>query len=348
MIKQSTTHIFIQSQRWLIIALIGITSGQLKANISEESLKQCYLEQVRISEENRLVSEIQTLCLEQLKNNPDDSKLNLTPLERRILREKANKDNPNVITSHKRNYLIPFSYVNQPNNLPYVNANPEANNSLDNFEAKFQLSFKAPIRESILKKDDMLFFGFTLQSFWQMYNSELSSPFRETNYQPEIFYGVFNDFKIGQWTNRVNVIGIEHQSNGRTQPLSRSWNRTYAEFVWENDNWLISFKPWYRLEEKTKLDPNLPEGDDNPDINFYMGNFEFSTVYKWDSQTFGAMFRNNLKSDNRGAIQLDWTFPMGWRFKGYAQYFSGYGESLIDYNESIQRIGIGVLITDVF
>ncbi len=346
MIKQSTSHIIIQSQRWLLIALMGITSYQLDAKSAEEKVELCYLEQIKLSDQNRLVSEVQEFCADQI--NEQTNGLTLTPLEKRILREKANKDNPNVITSHKRNYLLPFSYVNHPNNLPYVNANPDADNDLKNFEAKFQLSFKAPINESIFKKDDMLFFGFTIQSYWQMYNSELSSPFRETNYQPEIFYGIFNDYKIGQWTNRVNVIGIEHQSNGRTQPLSRSWNRLYAEFVWENDNWLVSFKPWYRLEEKNKQEINQPEGDDNPDINFYMGNFEFSTVYKWDSQTFGAMFRNNLRSDNRGALQLDWTFPMGRRFKGYAQYFNGYGESLIDYDHSIQRIGIGVLITDVF
>ena len=77
---------------------------------------------------------------------------------------------------------------------------------------------------------DVLFFGFTLQSYWQMYNSDISSPFRETNYQPEIFYGFINDLKVGEWTNRVNIIGIEHQSNGRTQPLSRSWNQNLCQF----------------------------------------------------------------------------------------------------------------------
>ena len=109
------------------------------------------------------------------------------------------------------------------------------------------------------------------------------------------------------------------------------------------------FKPWYRLPEKEKTEPNQPDGDDNPDIGDYMGFFEFSTHYQWDDQTFSMMLRNNLRSENnRGAIQLDWTFPMGKRFKGYAELFHGYGESLIDYNHKTTRLGIGVLLTDVF
>lgn len=350
MIK-NTRYRFNASHRVALIVLLGITCFNLHAkkfnNIEiDEALERCYIEQIQLSDEERLIGEVQKWCNEQYEQSKTDTKIKLTPLEKRLLREKANRDNPNVITSHKRNYLLPVSFVNKPNNAPYDNFSEE--NQLDRFEAKFQLSFKAPITESIFKDEDMLFFGFTIQSYWQMYNSELSSPFRETNYQPEIFYGIFNDFKFGEWTNRVNVIGIEHQSNGRPQPLSRSWNRIYANFVWENDNWVVMFKPWYRLPETEKTEINQPDGDDNPDISHYMGHFEFSSVYKWDSQTFGMMVRNNFSKNNRGALQLDWTFPLGTRFKGYAQYFNGYGESMIDYNHSIQRLGIGILLTDIF
>ncbi|MBW1838234.1 MAG: phospholipase A, partial [Deltaproteobacteria bacterium] len=65
--------------------------------------------------------------------------------------------------------------------------------------------------------------------------------------------------------------------------------------------------------------------------------------------TFSLMLRNNLESGfKRGAVEAGWSFPL-WKykyFKGYMQYFSGYGESMIDYNRYVNRIGIGILLSD--
>jgi phospholipase A1 len=236
-----------------------------------------------------------------------------------------------------------------------TNPNPELGDllldqsgKLDNLEAKFQISFKAPLSEQLFNQKDAVYFAFTLKSYWQMYNTDISSPFRETNYQPEVFYWYENDYSIGDWTNKVIMVGIQHQSNGRTKALSRSWNRIYSNFIWEKENWVLSFSPWYRIPEGKKQDPLQARGDDNPDIEKFMGNFEFRSIYSLDQQTFSLMFRNNLRSDNKGAIELGWTFPMGRRFKGYAQFFSGYGESLIDYNKNVNRFGIGIVLTDYF
>ena len=78
-----------------------------------------------------------------------------------------------------------------------------------------------------------------------------------------------------------------------------------------------------------------------------MGNFEFTSAYKKNRQEFSLMLRNNLKSDNnRGAAQLDWSFPIHNRMKGYVQWFNGYGESLIDYDRRVNSIGVGFKLTD--
>lgn len=79
-----------------------------------------------------------------------------------------------------------------------------------------------------------------------------------------------------------------------------------------------------------------------------MGNFEFTVAYRKFDQEVSVRLRNNLDSEkNHGAIQVDWTFPLEGRYRGYLQLFSGYGESLIDYDARIQRLGIGIIFTDL-
>jgi len=254
-----------------------------------------------------------------------------------------------VLTPHKRNYFL-VSYVDDPNDEPFQEFLDDDDAELDNAETEFQVSIKVALARDTFTEGDAVQFGFTIKSFWQTFNSDESSPFRETNYQPEVWYRRPIPWNSFGSDTMLWGIGAEHQSNGRNQPISRSWNRVYTTVTWLTDDYAFRFKPWYRIPEDDKDDPTDTDGDDNPDIHKYMGYFEFSGIYRADEYEFGVELRNNVGSGadhSRGAIQLDFTFPLYGRVRGYAQLFNGYGNSLIDYNHNITRAGIGFLLSDI-
>ncbi len=265
----------------------------------------------------------------------------------RIERERAAQDNASVLLAHHRNYFLPVTYAVEPNNDAFDDGSG-LDGELDNLEAQFQISLKLPLTEGLFTEKDAVYAAFTLRAFWQVYNKEISAPFRETNYEPEIFWVTPVPWTIFGGDATLVALGLSHQSNGRSQPYSRSWNRIYAGLVWERWRYVFRLKTWWRIPEEEKDDPLDPQGDDNPDIEDFMGNFEFTVIYRQRNNEFSAMLRNNLDfEENYGALQLDWTFPLQGRFRGYLQYFNGYGESLIDYDARIQRLGVGILLTDL-
>ncbi len=260
--------------------------------------------------------------------------------------ERKNAFDPYILTPHKFTYILPVTYSNNVNEEVYTEQGA-FNKGLDNIEAKFQVSLKVPLtQDAIFTEGDSVAFGFTLTSWWQLYNVELSRPFRETNYQPEIFYTTpLNWQPFGGSTSLV--VGLEHQSNGRTQILSRSWNRLYTTLTFAKDNYAISLRPWWRIpENKPKTTPDV-SGDDNPDIGDYMGNFELMGAYKLKDFEFTFLGRRNFKESN-GFAEIGFTFPLPGRLKGYVQLSSGYGDSLIDYNHSQEKIGVGIALTEIF
>jgi phospholipase A1 len=246
------------------------------------------------------------------------------------------------------NYILPVSLSDGMNNETYAAQAPDSGwaENIEDHEAKYQLSIKAPLTYGdIFTEGDGIYFGMTIQSWWQVYSENISKPFRETNYQPEVFYlGGLDWHPFGG--NTGIIVGAEHQSNGRSTAISRSWNRVYASFLFEKGNFAFALKPWYRLEEDEKEFIGDPEGDDNPDINDYMGYFQSTMAYKHENMEFSMMMRNNFAT-HKGAVELGMTFPLWGRLRGYVQVFSGYGESLIDYNHNQNRIGVGIALNNI-
>ena len=260
----------------------------------------------------------------------------LSSLERRIQDERETEEKQFVITSHRPNYILPLTYNWHVNTAPY---GPEGER-FSPVEIKFQISFKMPIAENVFGDNGNVYLAYTQLSFWQAYNHDISSPFRETNYEPEAFLMFDTDVSVLGLRNRLAGVGLVHQSNGRTETLSRSWNRIYAQFILDHRNFVLSVKPWYRFNESA-------ETDDNPDINRYMGPGEVRLLYEWKKYVAALLLRCNFRPDNLyGAVEVEGSFPIGQKLKGYVQYFYGYGESLIDYNARTSRFGIGILLSD--
>jgi phospholipase A1/A2 len=303
----------------------------------------CLLRELESAADASTVGELRARCRDEIADAPASLIL------RRLEREDAGQRLRSLLTPHRRNYLLPATYMDDPNEAPFRTEAGESfpDDALENAEAKFQLSLKLRLASTLLTDRDRIYLGFTTLSFWQAYNADVSAPFRETNYEPELFWTTPLDWGPLGLDAGLLTLGFSHQSNGRGGSLSRSWNRLYANLAFEKDNLVVSIKPWWRIPEDRKDDPLQARGDDNPDIEKYLGHFELSTVYRRNDHEIGLMLRNNLRSDSRGALQLDWTFPLWGGVRGYAQYFNGYGESLIDYDARTERIGLGILLTDL-
>ncbi len=330
---------------FLLLGFVGLLSVFTPGH-AEEAFTDCLSRELEIASDAETLGEIRERCNFELnlKQQPDakPSSSGKSIVDERLKLESVVATNPFVITPHRPNYLLPLTYNSSVNNVPFETLNEQVKST----EANFQFSFKFPIIRNLFSNRAHVFFAYTNQSYWQLYSDNISSPFRETSHEPEIFLLVRNDWELFGWRNSVFALGFLHQSNGHPVTLSRSWNRLYATFVFDRGDWVISFKPWYRIPENDKTDPLQADGDDNPDILDFMGYAETRLIYKKNNRVFTLMSRNNLTSNGLGAIEITYSFMLYANLKGYVKYFNGYGESLIDYNARSNRIGIGIAISD--
>ena len=233
---------------------------------------------------------------------------------------------------HHENYLLLANYSSQSNTAPYRELTP-AGLPPKRVELTYQLSFKVKAAEQVAGLPIDVWLGYTQQSFWQAYNRAASSPFRETNYQPEVIAVLPINKEFAGVTFRHFNLGLVHQSNGQTGTLSRSWNRLYAEVGIDRGNFALSGRVWKRLD-------NAKSDNDNPDINDFLGHGDIHAVYRDNGYEYSVTARRNFHTSH-GAIQAAWAYPITTNLKGYLQVFSGYGQSLIDYNYSQKSVGAG-------
>jgi phospholipase A1 len=245
-----------------------------------------------------------------------------------------------AVRPHEPTYLLVGRATDRVNQRPSSPTRPAGpvDIGLEDVEAKFQLSFKFRVADFDPAWAPDMWVAYTQQSHWQVYTADLSRPFRETNYAPELMFAWHPGTQVGPLRWRLFNVGLMHQSNGRSQVLSRSWNRVYAQFGFDSDDWLLLVRPWARLSEAA-------DEDDNPDITDFMTHGDVVLSYRWNSHVFSAKARHNF-STGRGYVEGTWSFPLLRGLNGYVQATSGYGESLVDYNWRQNTIGVGVSLFD--
>ena len=252
------------------------------------------------------------------------------------------KDSTFDLQPHRPTYILPASYSDDPNRFPGSPTRPPGPVPFgwDELEAKFQLSFKFKLADLEDEIGGSLWAGYTQQSYWQVYDGEDSRPFRETNYEPELMLAFHPGTELLGMEWQLLNLGIVHQSNGRGQFLSRSWNRAYAQVGLERGNFDLLARAWYRFEEQG-------DKDDNPDIDDYLGHGDVLLSYTAGRHQFSLLGRYAFETGH-GAVEASWSFPLARRVRGYVQVFSGYGESMVDYNWKQTTVGAGIALTDWF
>lgn len=190
-----------------------------------------------------------------------------------------------------------------------------------------------------------LYLGYSQKSFFQAYNGGDSKPFRENDFNPELFYR-FIPADRERWFHLGADVGLEHESNGQRLPDSRSWNRIYIAPFRAQGKSLVYWKWWYRIPEDKSRPRDDPKRDDNPDIQDYYGYSELHVEQQFfGDQLAHLMFRYNPVR-GRGAVNLQYSIPgPGNNFFWSLYVWNGYGESLLDYNRSITRVGLGITVT---
>lgn len=231
---------------------------------------------------------------------------------------------PGRLELHRPNYIMPLTWTDD------AAGNEDA-------ELKFQISLRHQIGNF------PVYFGYTQTAYLRWLDEEDSRPFREINFNPELWYRMRPGRLPGERLDWLGIdAGYEHESNGEDLPESRSWDRLYVRPWVEHDRWLAALKLWYRIPEDPKESPSDPSGDDNPDILDFYGHHELKVGYTFAGGDWTEVTTRYAFSDERGAIRLRYATPTPTRNSWFfAELFSGYGESLQTFKENRTRVGIG-------
>lgn len=295
------------------------------------SIDECLRTEVtRPENDARTVSELRTRCAERESTRESiDALIAESAAVVPVVQARYDETLENTFFEpYKRNYIVFGSMENDDGTLPF------SGNSLD---IKFELGMKFSLFPQIPELDAFapVKFGYSQRSWWDI--AESSAPFKEHNYNPEVFWDFTEALARPSRTPRLHIFdyaGVEHQSNGLDGTESRSWDRVYAQRTLRFSEVMAwTFKYWHIL--------NL--GDFNEDIQDYLGQAEITThidLNNWANINIKTSKGHETQTIN---YQVDLILPMSrWVNSNFVlSYYNGYGEALISYNRKTTSLRAG-------
>lgn len=203
-----------------------------------------------------------------------------------------------------------------------------------NSDVKFQLSISQRLTKSKLPFDSYLFIQYTQKAFWDVFRESL--PMRDLNFNPGIGLGHLI-IRHNKYIGKAYLM-LEHESNGKDSIDSRSWNKiTFSWALVLNDNWETQFKTWIPIID----------GENNKDILKYNGIFQFAVNYRTCNKRLqiGALItQRKAWFGFNTQLELSYKFNKRENQFFFIQYYNGYGENLLEYNQYKNMLRVGFVI----
>jgi phospholipase A1/A2 len=222
--------------------------------------------------------------------------------------------------------------------------------------AEFQFSIKYQLLDLDSRWNPLghSYFAFTQTSLWDLISPDPS--FYDSSYKPSLFLFYTNVYSARLYsTNQVRFdlqAGTEHESNGRGGLGERS---LYTAYLQPTATFDLPYNLQLTLQPRARL--YYWVGPNNPDISDYRGYADLLAALTWKDPNSDEQiqFATKLQVGDTGAhvgLKFDLRFnlamvPLLQKFNPtiQVQYFTGYGQSLRQYDVSSHAFRAGLCLS---
>ena len=204
-----------------------------------------------------------------------------------------------------------------------------------NTDIKFQISIQQRLTRSTLPFGTYLYLFYSQKCWWNVL--ENSMPMVDLNFNPGI--GLAKPlFVKNRYVGKVTLMA-EHESNGRDGLASRSWNKiSLAASIMIDPQVTVHGKVWIPIVD----------GQNNRDILDYSGIYQVGTEFTSRNRRFTASVvlvkRRGWKLNYNTIIELGYRIFCRDNQFLFLQFYNGYGECMLDYNQFRSRVRVGIVI----